>query len=622
MKWTDFCLVTCAFVSASWAKPAFAHPQGSPIFVGASSDVGDGLDDTNALLAAIQAAGAGPATIEFYSGVYDFFVTEDPVTFAISDAEDITIIGNGATLRLHGFDPNVLGGGYPKQLFEFSNIDGDGISLSDLTVEMVREPYSIGVAVGADEVQGWFDVEFDTTVYPDIDDDFQIQRVDDCEPLGGTGPPGIHADHMHMLLNPADYTITELPPGATTRTFRVQLTNPTPFDLNQLAELPQDEPLMIGHSKFRTHFTLSRQCTGVEVVDVTVHDMPGMGVLARNSGDVLVDGLQLLPAPGRLLSISADGVHLIDCTGDVTVRNCTMIRMGDDGLNVHGRYLRVDCVLWDPSSQHLYCNTANEETYFDFEWANGEDVQFYDPNLALGPMTPLLSPPSMQPVTFPCSADITLEVDSSVGVSVGDYVTNLSRSAASVTVENCHIEGNASKGMVVKADPVTITGCVLVNNAGPAIAINTDVTRFGESKGVANVLIENCTVDGSNRFSTRFRGAVTVKAEIEDVNGTPILPPGPVHAYVTVQNTTFRNLSNLTSCTAVQCTNRSAVYLGAVLEPALNSCTFEGIDPAELKLVILENAPGPSTNGANLVTGVATGIVEIEGIDVQVSGSF
>ena len=72
-----------------------------------------------------------------------------------------------------------------------------------------------------------------------------------------------------------------------------------------------------------------------------VRTAPGMGIYAGQCNTVSITGLHIAALPERLMSTTADGVHCAVCSGKIGIRDCAMSGMGDDCVNVHGRYFRI-----------------------------------------------------------------------------------------------------------------------------------------------------------------------------------------------------------------------------------------------------------------------------------------
>jgi hypothetical protein len=85
----------------------------------------------------------------------------------------------------------------------------------------------------------------------------------------------------------------------------------------------------------------------ISVKNVAVHSALGMAFLAQKSQDIHVDGLDvtLTPGSGRYITTNADALHFSNCKGKLLIENGIYENMLDDGINVHGSYLRVEKLI-------------------------------------------------------------------------------------------------------------------------------------------------------------------------------------------------------------------------------------------------------------------------------------
>lgn len=121
------------------AMPAFAQ---SPVEVATFGAVpNDNSDDTQALKDALATL-TGNQKLVFEPGQYDLFLQDPPGQFLLNGLTNIELAGCHATLMLHGFSPEDPAPWKINQLFGFSNCQG--VTVSNLTIEMSRAPFSCG----------------------------------------------------------------------------------------------------------------------------------------------------------------------------------------------------------------------------------------------------------------------------------------------------------------------------------------------------------------------------------------------------------------------------------------------------------------------------------------------
>lgn len=76
-------------------------------------------------------------------------------------------------------------------------------------------------------------------------------------------------------------------------------------------------------ARYNPGFTLA-DCRGVEIRNVNLYHCGGMGVIAQRSRDIELRKLVIVPSPGkgRMISITADATHYVNCGGYIRMIDC------------------------------------------------------------------------------------------------------------------------------------------------------------------------------------------------------------------------------------------------------------------------------------------------------------
>lgn len=79
---------------------------------------------------------------------------------------------------------------------------------------------------------------------------------------------------------------------------------------------------------------------------ITVYRGAGMGIIAQICSDIDINKLKITPRnESEYLSVTADAVHAINCSGYFNIRNSYINKSIDDAVNIHGTYFEVKKVL-------------------------------------------------------------------------------------------------------------------------------------------------------------------------------------------------------------------------------------------------------------------------------------
>lgn len=78
------------------------------------------------------------------------------------------------------------------------------------------------------------------------------------------------------------------------------------------------------------------------IENVTVYAGGGMALIAERADNVHLNGFIVTSSEERTLATRADATHFLGCKGLVKLENCVLEHMADDGINVHGAYIKVE----------------------------------------------------------------------------------------------------------------------------------------------------------------------------------------------------------------------------------------------------------------------------------------
>jgi hypothetical protein len=82
---------------------------------------------------------------------------------------------------------------------------------------------------------------------------------------------------------------------------------------------------------------------GVRLSNISIAHAPGKVIVAEQSGNVMLDRLNVLPdsVVGRKLSVLTDGVHFIGCQKKIVISNCKFSGIMGDAVSVSGLTLKI-----------------------------------------------------------------------------------------------------------------------------------------------------------------------------------------------------------------------------------------------------------------------------------------
>lgn len=254
-----------------------------------------------------------------------------------------------------------------------------------------------------------------------------------------------------------------------------------------------------------------RQSKNIEIKDIHIYKAGAMAIIAEFSEDIRVSGVSTASAPGsrRMITISADATHFVDCTGDIILENCTFESMLDDATNIHGIYMKVDSIISPKTVHASFGHFQQEGNHFADK---GDIIRFVDRKTlrpigesALGRISRI----SRNCYEIETGFDL-----SSIKEASDLVVENISR-GCNVTIRNCSVRYNRARSLLLST-----SGDILVENCDfssmmAGIRICGDANYWFESGNTRNIIIRD------NRFTDGGLGGGNPQAILQI---DPIIP--------------------------------------------------------------------------------------------------
>jgi hypothetical protein len=298
--------------------------------------------------------------------------------------------------------------------------------------------------------------------------------------------------------------------------------------------LERAKTLVLRHATYEACAMSFGACATVNIEDVTVHSAPGAAFVAGNCRDMSLRRCVIAPKDGLLMSICADGAHLVDCGGQILLEDCSFSKMGDDGVNVNSAYWRV--VERPDGRTVLVSQWRNTPFQPDqtpaggdlFEFASGSTLEkLGEARLANA------APEGPTPITRE-----RLRFATDVPGAVGDLVVNESHSPR-VLIRNCRFENNRARGVLAHRDTL-IENCLFLNQSAQGVLLAPD-EWWMEGPEVANVQILGNTFDGVDRWGQKL-GAIYIDAMVTGPDGRAHSSPGRPNHDITIKDNVFKNI--------------------------------------------------------------------------------
>lgn len=133
----------------------------------------------------------------------------------------------------------------------------------------------------------------------------------------------------------------------------------------------------LSHNKCRDSSGLFFwECSDIVSTDLTVNYMHGFGWLSQMCENLTFDDIKFTPDRDRgyIVSSFADCIHVCGCRGYVNINRCFFEHPHDDGINIHGAFLRLKKVLSENTAvfEFVHKQQGGYKCFF-----KGDKVKFY-----------------------------------------------------------------------------------------------------------------------------------------------------------------------------------------------------------------------------------------------------
>ena len=271
-------------------------------------------------------------------------------------------------------------------------------------------------------------------------------------------------------------------------------------------------------------FTIS-DSTGTLLSGISIYHCGGMGVIAQRSRDIELDHVQVTPSPGsgRVVSITADATHFVNCTGRIVMTHCLFENQKDDATNIHGIYAQIARQL---APNEIEVRLVHPQQFgFDFILPKERLELVHSPGMITygEAMVKSVERLNKEYTRVVFTAPLPKEL------KTGDVVAS-AQAGPEVTIANCTIRNNRARGLLLGSRGKTVIEDNVFHTPGAAILFEGDARFWFEQAGVRDLTIrrnrfENCNygvwgkatievgagIDPSQRALSRYNRNITIE---------------------------------------------------------------------------------------------------------------
>lgn len=434
-------------------------------------DGSDMKDDTLALLSAINAAneynGEGLVQIKLPEGDLDFIEQVNPIDskygIVLQNLKNIIISGDNTNIYFHGEMKGFLIEGCENLYFENINLDyGVPPTSTGTIIENDGKTFKVKVHDG-------YVVDENTRISAFL----EYNKTSYTPRTNGNN---IYGD-VEKLLYLGDNTL-EI-------TFKSQ---------HNVA--PEGTLVALRHYLYENDLFFVNDSKDIHFETINIYSAMGMGLRGYSSENLYFNrfNFALKTDTDRLMTATADGIHTIDCYGEVKITNSLFENLGDDAVNLHGAYLEIQTIL---SENKVYAINPRGYNFMPNVGDVTEVNSAYDLGLVFSSKVKAV-------VEKDQGYEIEFEDSLAEKVEEGMVIGNTTKSPKFEFCNNI-VRNKRCRGVLVQTRDVLISNNLFANLAECGVLLTGDVNEWYEGIAPDDVVIAN-NIFLKNNFATGNTG--------------------------------------------------------------------------------------------------------------------
>lgn len=361
-------------------------------------------------------------------------------------AHDLTISAEGAVLEVEGW----------MEVLSF--VKARNISLEGLTITY-RRPAATEARIISSDTKG-FEAEFDPSLYKYIDNVVQ-GRV-----------------YFYSQTRQTFYYAN---------TGKMELARPGLIRVESKDLLPTGDYLIIRYGGHYRPCIMLKESKDITIRNVSILSFPGMGIVGHLTENIMIDGLKVIPEPGRYSSTNTDATHFTSCSGELTIQNSVFKGNGDDCTNVHNYYYTIYPQQDRPRQVEIKIENADLHAQSLDYPMKGDTLHLVD-RLSLETYDSFVVKDA-DTSTVNWQVTVTLDKDFPVGMDKTCFLVNHTRFPY-VSILNNHVCYANARAFLLKVPRCRIMGNVIERGTHTAIKLGGELS-WREAGPVESAIIEN-----------------------------------------------------------------------------------------------------------------------------------
>jgi hypothetical protein len=237
------------------------------------------------------------------------------------------------------------------------------------------------------------------------------------------------------------------------------------------------------YTMYEYHTFIVEKCEDYYMESCNIYMSLGMMLRMLSTKNIYLNRTNMMLKPGskRLITTTADGLHTIDCYGDLIVTNSIYEASHDDAMNICTFYFKV------VSAYRNTMTCAATKTELKTPINTGDTLEIFNKNT----MESVAVRTVTDSVAIGTSYDLTLDRNLPAGINYTDFiVANITR-VPRTKIDNCIVRNKRNRGILVQMRDSVITNCAFYNVLHGTLLIFGAQDVFAEGVIPKNITVEN-----------------------------------------------------------------------------------------------------------------------------------
>lgn len=225
--------------------------------------------------------------------------------------------------------------------------------------------------------------------------------------------------------------------------------------------------------------------------DITLYHTMSMGFITQNSENIVLRRINAQPRRdlGRLLSVSCDATHFVNCRGRIELDSCTLEYMMDDACNIHGNY-------------HIYESQDAQNTlilrFGHYQQSGANTYRKGDLIYIIDVLTTdVISEARVEESEVLSATHMKLKLDRAVPAPGGRWVIENITTSPEVYIHDCISGYNRPRGFLLSSRGKALVENCSFHNIEQGIQLSGELADWYESGPALDVTVRNCDFTNS-----------------------------------------------------------------------------------------------------------------------------